>query len=157
MLGSLTPVQIRQVLESQVIGRIGCYSGDEVYVVPVSYAYRKGYIYAHSHVGRKIDIMRSNPNVCFQVDAIERMNTWRSVILWGTYQELETEHDRGTAMKILTERLTPLGTSEVTQPSHGLSHPPEVVEKGVKTIVYRIRILRSSGRYERTPDVMPDL
>lgn len=70
MLGQLTGEQIEHVLQSQITGRIGCCAGDDMYVVPVTYVYHQGHIYAHSKEGRKIQIMRRNPKVCFQVDAV---------------------------------------------------------------------------------------
>jgi len=32
--------------------------------------------------------MRKNPEVCFQLDVIENLASWRSVICWGTFEEL---------------------------------------------------------------------
>ena len=53
-------------------------------------------------------------------------------------------------MKILIDRLMPLMTSETVRPTDGLSHPPEVLEKGLKAVVYRIKIDKKSGRFEKT-------
>jgi hypothetical protein len=157
MLGTLTESQIEHVLHSQVVGRIGCQAKEDIYIVPVTYVYHKGYIYAHSKEGRKVQMMRNNPLVCFQVDAIENMTNWRSVIVWGEYEELKSEKAQKAGMKILIDRLTPFLTSETVRPSHVLAHPPEVVEKGLKAVAYRIRITRSSGRFEKTsPDEVDD-
>ena len=86
MIGILTPEQIVHVLQSQIIGRIGCYADGKVYIVPVSYAYHNHYIYAHSKEGLKTHMMRQNPSVCFEVDQMDNLANWRSVILWGTYE-----------------------------------------------------------------------
>jgi nitroimidazol reductase NimA-like FMN-containing flavoprotein (pyridoxamine 5'-phosphate oxidase superfamily) len=75
MLGELTKDQSEQVLWSEVLGRIGCYTDGRVYVVPVTYAFDGAYIYAHSKEGLKIQMMRKNPMVCFQVDQMENMAT----------------------------------------------------------------------------------
>jgi len=150
MLGTLTSDQVDHVLRTEVVGRIGCYDGKEVYVVPVTYVYHKGCIYAHSKEGRKIKVMRKNPEVCFQVDAMDNMANWRSVIAWGKYEELNGEKSQKEGMKILIDRLMPLMTSETVRATHGLSHPPEVLEKGLKAVVYRIKIGKKSGRFEKT-------
>lgn len=150
MLGELTENQIARVLHSHFIGRIGCYAEDELYIVPVTYAYDKGYIYAHSREGRKVRMMRKNPTVCFQIDSMENMNNWRSVIAWGEYEELDSEKDREAALKILEDRFKPFLTSESVHPFHGSAHPPEIVEKTRKAVIYRIRITRSTGRFEKT-------
>jgi uncharacterized protein len=82
MLGQLTTEQCEQILASEVVGRIGCYADHEVNIVPVTYVFDKGFVYAHSKEGHKINMMRKNPKVCFQVDRIENMASWRSVIGW---------------------------------------------------------------------------
>src|SRR5262245_1384454 len=40
-------------------------------VVPVNYLFDGEFIYIHSLPGRKIDVLRANPNACMQVDAVE--------------------------------------------------------------------------------------
>ena len=80
MFGSLDKQQIEQVLHHQLVGRIGCHDNGLTYVVPISYAYDGNFIYGHTSEGMKIRIMRKNPNVCFQVDEMENMGNWKSVI-----------------------------------------------------------------------------
>lgn len=150
MLGALTKNQIEHVLRSQVIGRIGCCAGNDMLIVPVTYVYHKGYIYAHSKEGLKVQMMRKNPKVCFQVDAMENMANWRSVIAWGNFEEIKNPREQMSGMKIMTDRFIPFMTSETVRPSHGLSHPPKVLEKGFKAVVYRIKVNKSTGRYEKT-------
>lgn len=148
MLGKLTDAQIDQVLHTQFVGRIGCNNGDKIYVVPVTYVYSSGYIYAHSKEGMKVQMMRNNPKVCFQVDTMDNMTNWRSVILWGKYEELKTEKEQKSGMKIMIDRLAPFMTSETVRPSHH-AHAPEIVEKGLKAVVYRIKIKEKTGRFEK--------
>ncbi len=150
MVGSLTHSQMEHVLQSQLVGRIACNAGERLYVIPVSYVYRDGYIYAHSREGLKIAIMRENPKVCFQVDAMEDMTNWRSVIAWGVYEELKKEKDQRNALKIIFDRFVPYATSESVRPAHDFTHAPEVVEKGKKAVVYRIKVLEKTGRFEKT-------
>lgn len=150
MLGELSNEQIQHVLQSQIVGRIGCCLKNEMYIVPVTYAYHKEFIYAHSKEGLKVQIMRKNPHVCFQVDSIDNMTNWRSVLLWGDFEELKTEKEQKMGMKILVDRLIPYMTSETVRPAHRPSHPPAIIEKEFKAVAYRIRITRTSGRFEKT-------
>jgi nitroimidazol reductase NimA-like FMN-containing flavoprotein (pyridoxamine 5'-phosphate oxidase superfamily) len=150
MLGKLTDAQIDQVLHTQFVGRIGCHNAERMYVVPVTYVYHNGYIYAHSKEGMKVKLMRANPQVCFQVDTMENMTNWRSVIVWGRYEELKSETEQRDGMTIMMDRLTPFMTSETIRPSHSTSHPPQVVEKGLKAVVYRIKVQEKTGRFEKT-------
>jgi uncharacterized protein len=89
MLGELTEKQIEEVLTSNVVGRVGCSSGQKIYVVPVSYAYDGVSIIGHTVEGMKIEFLRKNPECCFEVDEIKDLADWVSVIVWGTFEELK--------------------------------------------------------------------
>jgi nitroimidazol reductase NimA-like FMN-containing flavoprotein (pyridoxamine 5'-phosphate oxidase superfamily) len=153
MIGDLNETQMVRILQTEAVGRIGCYAEDRTYVVPVAYAYAGGYIYCHSGLGMKIEMMRANPQVCFEVDHIEDLANWQSVIAWGTYEELDEEAAED-AMRILVERLTPL----ISGKSSGLPHPwngsnvstEHVLHRASRHgVVYRIRITEKTGRYEK--------
>ena len=149
MLGKLTDSQIDHVLNSQLIGRLACTGDDKIYIVPITYVYHKGYIYAHSKDGQKVEMMRSNPRVCFQVDAIENMTNWRSVILWGTFEELKGARQNQQGMKIMGDRLIPYTLSESVRPTQNFDSAPEVISKGLRTIAYRIKVSEKTGRFEK--------
>lgn len=142
MLGELDKREIIDLLESQVIGRLGCHSDGETYVVPISYVYKDNAIYAHSGEGKKIDMMRKTPKVCFQVDQIINSSKWKSVVLWGTFEEL-SDQDRQQAMQSIIHKIMPGNDSPLGGPSHGIK--PELQSH---TIVYRIKIENGSGRFE---------
>lgn len=149
MLGELTREQSEHVLRSEMVGRIGCYANGKVYIVPVTYVFHNNFIYAHSKEGLKIRIMRRNVKVCFEVESRENIRNWRSVVLWGKYEELTTLAEQKKAMKILSDRLLPFALSESLKPV-GHVGPPHHVEKEHKPVVYRISIDEISGRYEKS-------
>jgi nitroimidazol reductase NimA-like FMN-containing flavoprotein (pyridoxamine 5'-phosphate oxidase superfamily) len=149
MLGELSDRQIELVLQSQMIGRIGCYENGRVFITPVTYVYHQGSIYAHSKDGHKVQTMRNNPQVCFQVDAIENMRNWRSVTVWGEYEELTDDRNQMLGMEIMADRLAPFIISETVSPTHNFSKSPLIVEKEKKAVVYRIRIAEKTGRFEK--------
>jgi len=120
MLAHLNNKQIEHVLQSLIIGRIGCHAENMTYVVPVTFAYDGKYIYGHTKEGLKIDMMRKNPMVCFEVDVMENMSNWRSVIAWGKFEELKTPEHRKIGMRILMDRVMRLMTGETTI-SHAMS------------------------------------
>ncbi len=148
MFGELTRDEIDNLLREQVIGRIGCHADETTYVVPISYAYDGIYIYGHTEEGMKIDIMRKNDKICFQVDNMQSMADWQSVILHGRYEELTEGIERKKALEQLLSRNFPLVTSETVELSPEWPFPPDNL-KEIKGIVYRIKIEKTSGRYER--------
>jgi len=150
MLGVLDEEQIDQLLRSEVVGRIGCYDNGRTYVVPITYVYDGKSVYDHSADGMKLRMMRANPKVCFEVDHMDNLFKWRSVIAWGTFEELYG--DQATyAMRLLLNRVKPLMTSETSHPAHGLgsgsTHGADTT--GRKAIFYRINLTEKTGRFEK--------
>jgi hypothetical protein len=144
MLGTLDRDQIDRVLHAGVVGRIGMHAEGRTYVVPVSYVYDGDAIYVHSAEGLKIRMMRASPDVCFEVDEIDDMANWRSVIAWGRYEELSGDL-AAAAMNLLVARLSPLTTSETAGPA---GRAAGRAGNGIE-IAYRIRLKDRTGRFEK--------
>lgn len=139
MLGELNASQIEDLLATEVIARIGCISDGRVYVVPVSYAYDGTYVWGHGMDGAKLRAMRAHPEVCVEVEHVDDMSNWRSVIAWGTYEVCHGA-DRAAGMALLVKRIMPL----LTFPPH--QHPDPAGPKG--GTVYRIKLATKTGRFE---------
>ena len=150
MLGVLSNDEIISVLKSNSIGRVGCTDGNRIYVVPVTYAYDGKYIIAHSRPGLKTDMMRSHPEVCFEVDKIITLTNWKSVVAWGTYEEIEDAEEKKNAMMFFINSVLHLEISESAVLHHDLpSKSAQPHEAGViPTIVYRILLKEMTGRFE---------
>ena len=147
MFGVLEDEQIEKVLSENIIGRLGCHANGKTYVVPVSYAYNEQYIYVRSFEGLKISMMRENPNVCFQVDQMEDMADWQSVIIWGTFEELTNTEDKDKGLKILQSRILPTISSETVKLSPEWPFPAGDLSR-VEGIVFRIKTIERTGRCE---------
>lgn len=150
MIGSLTIEEIREVFASNVLGRIGCQENGKIYVVPVNYVFDGKYIIAHSVYGQKIEMMRKNPAVCFEVDEMKDFTNWKSAIAWGEYHELKDERDRYNAMKLFVDKMMHMKISETAIPpelSENRVHPRS--PGNIKPIIYRILITEMTGRYEK--------
>lgn len=147
MLGTLEVNELENFLQRQVVGRIGCHADGVTYIVPVSYAYDGTYVYAHSKEGMKTAIMRKNPKICFEVEHMTDMANWKSVIAWGVFEELTDTAERNRAIKILSDRILPLVSSETT---HLSSHWPfpDTDTSHVTGVVFRIKLTEKTGRFE---------
>ena len=146
MIGTLTREQCEHLLRAELVGRIGCCVAKKIYVVPVTYVYHDNFIYARSKEGMKIDMMRKNSTVCFQVDSLVNMRNWRSVIIWGKYEELKTLAEQKKAMKILNSSLLPFSLSESLKPAEYQRHN---IERERKPVLYRISVDEITGRFEK--------
>jgi nitroimidazol reductase NimA-like FMN-containing flavoprotein (pyridoxamine 5'-phosphate oxidase superfamily) len=152
MLGVMNEKQIDALLNGQVTGRLGCATKDGVYVVPINYYHKNSTIYSHSAAGKKIDMMRQNPNVCFQVDQISSIFRWQSVILWGNFEEISDPTEKHQIMQGLTHKLMPFVTTPEGHPSHEIASRETDLEK-LDLIVYKITITEKSGKFEYTNNI----
>ena len=148
MLGKLNAIEIDQLLRCQLVGRIGCHAGGLTYVVPVSYAYDGDFVYVHTYNGMKIDMMRQNPKVCFQVDDTKKLANWKSVISWGEFEELTDTRAKKEALQKLQAREFPILSSETM---HISKEWPFTEDNDVELpgIFFRIRLTEKTGRFEK--------
>lgn len=146
MLGELNSNEIDRFLAGQVVGRLGCADERLIFVVPISYVYDGKDIYAHSSEGTKVDLMRKNNRVCLEVDHMTDMRNWNSVIVWGEFEELKDGDEMAYALKLLSHRMDSIAVSETAEPPRQTMLPQH--QQG-KKIVYRIRITRKTGRFEK--------
>lgn len=104
-----------KILKRAQICRIGLIDVDKPYIVPMNFGYRDGHIYLHSAPeGRKIDILKRNNQVCFQIDCgIELIRAenpcqfgmkYYSIIGWGKTDFIENFIDKSEALNIIMDK-----------------------------------------------------
>src|SRR5690554_1225257 len=150
MIKDLTDPQMDHLLRSMLYGRLGCSSPDRLYMVPLSYVYDGQYIYGHSKEGTKISLMRQQPKVCFQVDEIQNINNWWSILIYAEYEELDREPLKGRAIQLINDRFAAFSSSAAVNPSPSDPHMTGFAEKEARPIVFRLKVLEKSGRSERS-------
>src|SRR5205085_2181015 len=124
----------------------GCCLDGKPYVVPVNYCFDGTSIIAHSQEGLKIRMMRSNPNVCFEVDEMKSFTEWNSVIAWGKYQEITDEVEKWQVLETFVDKMMHIKVSETARPPETMesrTHPRSLV----KVVVYKINIEKLTGRF----------
>lgn len=149
MIGKMSQAQIKALLAQQLIARIGCSSKGKPYVVPVYFAYDDGIIYCQSREGLKLNMMRENPSVCLLIDDIGNLSNWRSAVVWGKFTELTVAPSIRKAASVMEAKFFPLATGGQVIHTPDNSHPPEVVEKGLKAIYFQVKIAEMTGRFEK--------
>ncbi len=98
------PSIIQELLSTAEVCRVAMVDeGGEPYIVPLNYGYRDNALYVHSAaVGRKIDLLKRNNRVCFEVESAssiirhEEPCHWstrsRSIVGYG-HVEILTDHE----------------------------------------------------------------
>ncbi len=132
--GKLLDKEAAAILLQQNLGRLGCIAEGEPYVVPVHYFFDGENVYLHSLPGKKITALRAQPAACLQVDEIQDSYHWRSVIAYGSYEEISDEHLRERTLAELFRRLPHLTPVE-----------SKMRAGNNEVIVFRLRIDRITG------------
>ena len=132
----LSSSEIDEFLRAQRIARLGCHAEGVTYVVPLIYAYEDNSVVAVTTEGRKTALLRENPRVCVEVDEYDAdgRGSWRSVIAYGTYEELAGDAIE-PALSLLRERF-----------ARTAGRPAEPRPLGPGVVVLRIRLDEISGR-----------
>jgi nitroimidazol reductase NimA-like FMN-containing flavoprotein (pyridoxamine 5'-phosphate oxidase superfamily) len=139
---SLPKEEVFKLFERGHFGHLACHHRNDLYLVPVTYAFHEGFIYSHSALGKKINIMRSNPQICIQVEEVESFFRWKSALAWGEFEELKDE-EAARAMRILIKSFSEKeGSAPISELEADFSAQLE------NAIIYRIKILDFSGRSE---------
>ena len=150
MKGDLNANQINNLLSSQAIGRLACCDGKFPYIIPMTYTYDGTYIYGQTNEGKKLDIMRTNPNIAFQVDSYLDIYNWQSVIIYGQFEEMKDDQNN-YARDLLLRKVMPLLTcSNINQNNHSSVGIADSRENEMPdTIMFRIIINEKTGRFDR--------
>ncbi len=100
-LRQLSLEECQALLERHRVGRLAVREAEGVYLVPISYAFVHGAVYAHAPPGRKVTLMRRWPHVAFQVDEIDSLTQWRSVLVKGKFEEIVDDDEKEAARLVL--------------------------------------------------------
>lgn len=139
-LQPLSASEARALFEESSFGHLACHHQKELYLVPISYLYVDDTIYSHSEPGRKIDLMRKNPEVCVQVDKVQDFYHWKSAIAWGKFEELHDD-EAARAMRMLIMKMNQ--ASEL-----GSSLALDMTAQIESAIIYKIKVKSITGRFE---------
>lgn len=144
MIAELRPEESRKLLSEQSLARLGCVlPGGEPYVVPVNYLFSDEFIFIHSLPGLKVEALRRNPKACVQVDSIRNFFNWRSVIVFGEFEEILDPEERAEFLRRLAahfQKLTPV--EAVTSGGGGRG------DAAAEMVLFRLRIKHISGLCE---------
>ena len=111
--------EIEEILREETLGFLGLAVNGEPYVVPLTYVYAEGRILFHcAPTGKKLDFLRSNPQVCFTVgcqsgEIIRHPEggvcraDHDSVICRGAARIVEDPEERGKLLDEFRRRLQP--------------------------------------------------
>ena len=138
--------QMDYLLRSEMVGHLGCSADGKTYVVPVTYVYDGTNILVRTKEGQKVKMMRKNPSVCLEVDRIDNLANWQSVIVQGMYEELKGR-EAEEALLAIVNRLHPFTSSSTAVQLHSMDKSRSIPVD--QLIVFRINISECTGVFEK--------
>lgn len=108
-------------LKEATVGRLAMATLEGVpYVIPFNHIVWDNEIFVHCALeGRKLEILRNNPLVCYEVDSLEGIKTgpracdfssyYKSVIAFGKAYEVEDNEKKAAILKRLAKKYAPPG------------------------------------------------
>ncbi|MHC4479195.1 MAG: pyridoxamine 5'-phosphate oxidase family protein [Planctomycetota bacterium] len=135
---------IEDILSKASVCRLGLCENNQPYVVPLCFGHKDNALYLHCAAqGRKLDILRKNNNVCFEVDIdheiikAEQACDWgmkyKSVIGFGKAVFIEDIESKRKALDVIMQQYSE-GTFEY--PANAIEH----------IVVIKVEIQSMTGR-----------
>jgi len=117
------PQKIEAILSTAKFLHFALSDAETPYIVPMSFGYKENAIYLHSsREGRKIEILKKNPRVCFEASIETEVITaedpckynvrYRSVIGHGQAKFLEDYNEKVEGLTVLSEHYGKKGPFE---------------------------------------------
>ena len=131
--------EIEQIFREAHVCRLGMFDGKMPYIVPMNFGYRDDTLYFHSALsGRKIGILKENPDVCFEIDipgevinskeACSWSMNYRSIIGEGRVEFIKNNSEKRDAFNIIMNQYSESNNWEFGQ---------KMIDK---TLVFKIKI-----------------
>ncbi len=109
--------EIESIIQKATVLRLALSNDNIPYIVPMSFGYENNVFYLHSAIkGKKIDLLKSNPNVAFELDTdteivtSEKACDWgmrfKSIVGHGKANFVEGEKEKDKALSIIVAQYT---------------------------------------------------
>ncbi|HSO87877.1 MAG TPA: pyridoxamine 5'-phosphate oxidase family protein [Draconibacterium sp.] len=103
---------LEEILSNSKICRLGMIDNGLPYVLPFNFGFHENCIYIHSApVGKKIDLMKENPLVCFEIEqqtdivedeiACKWSTLYRSVVGYGNVEIITDFEEKNRGLEII--------------------------------------------------------
>jgi uncharacterized protein len=146
-----------EFLNGQQVGRIASLDGNRYpQVIPMNFVYHDGVIYMHSHpFGEKLDNIRRNPNVGFEVDqhlcflpsyyfhptdASQADTLYISVVIKGKAEIVNRIEEKAIALNALMEKYQKEGRYEALDANMPLVHEVAIIRINPKDMRGKYKI-----------------
>ncbi len=136
---------MESIILKSPICRLAMCEGGIPYVVPLCFGYEEGTLYFHSaSVGRKLEMLRRNNKVCFEMDIDQELirprdsssscsMRYRSVIGYGEASFIDDPAEKRKALDVIMRHYS----------QAPLAYPEDIL---VRTTIFKVRVESMTGK-----------
>ncbi len=140
---------IERIIEQSSHCRLAMVDGNKPYVVPLNFGYRDNTLFFHSaKQGRKIDVIKKNPKVCFEFDRIIRLKKAKLACDWGAEFQSVIGSGEAELLESVEEKKAALDIIMSHYSDRPFEYSDEMLEK---TAVIRVGIDWMTGKQALGP------
>lgn len=136
---------LEEILSGAILCRVAMMDGHLPYILPFNYGYRDGVLYIHSAPeGKKIDLLRINPEVCFEVEDKMEITRGKMACDWSTRYRSVVGYGK---VEILSDEAGKQLGLEVIMAQHGAPDLVQFNQKNMnRMVILKITISSMSGK-----------
>ncbi|MEN8212365.1 MAG: pyridoxamine 5'-phosphate oxidase family protein [Thermodesulfobacteriota bacterium] len=136
--------EIEKIFKESQICRIAMVDKDKPYIVPMSFGYEQGILFFHTALeGRKINLIKKNPNLCFEVDQVFQFKKAKLACNWSIKYKSVIGEGRAQLLYDPEEKREGLNIIMAQYSGRTFEYPVENLEK---TLVIKLVIDKMTGK-----------
>jgi hypothetical protein len=135
---NLTPAESEEMLARHAVGRLAYTFHDRVDVEPIGYSYDKGALVFRTAPGSKLETLAHHPWAALEIDEVDSLFDWRSVVVHGTVYTLEA---RGSEEQLRAYRAAVKALRRLVPHSLGKRDPVPF-----RSVILKLHVDRVEGR-----------
>lgn len=85
LIRELSRDEVEDTINRNRVGRIAFSFHDRVDIQPIHYIYERGWLYGRTSEGEKIYTLKHNQWIAFEIDEVNDLFDWRSVVVHGSF------------------------------------------------------------------------
>jgi len=136
--------EIEEILKQSQVCRLAMVDEDKPYIVPMNFGYRDGCLFFHcAKQGRKLDLIKKNPHICFEVDQVVRLKKAQKACDWGIEYKSVIGTGKAVLLDDVNDKKNALHIIMSQYSDRSFDYPDEMLEK---TIVIKVVIDEMTGK-----------
>jgi hypothetical protein len=135
---------IKAIINAATVCRLGMVHENKPYIVPLCFGHHDNALYFHGALkGRKIDLIRENPNVCFEFDTVAEAIYSEEACSWSMKYQSVIGFGKAELIEDLAEKRDALGRIMAQYSDQQFQFPENKIEA---TAVIKVEIESMTGK-----------